>query len=215
MMQGAVVTLDRETVDRLSAGLQGDLITPDDAGYDDARTLYNAMIDKHPALIVRCAHAADVAGIALFLQPMQDLTVEDRISRTQYQYTLEDTDPEELNRWAPVFVDALQARPELRDVSSDQQDRGLQTSLIIDRATASRLGITPRMIDTVLNDAFGQRQVSTIFTSSDAYSVILQAAEADLVLVMRNQALDGIAQRYDQTHARVVAMDAGRRIAAR
>ena len=63
MMQGAVVTLDRETVDRLSAGLQGDLITPDDAGYDDARTLYNAMIDKHPALIVRCAHAADVAAV--------------------------------------------------------------------------------------------------------------------------------------------------------
>ncbi len=120
------------------------------------------------------AQAADAEGIALFLQPMQDLTVEDRISRTQYQYTLEDTDPEELNRWAPVFVDALQARPELRDVSSDQQDRGLASMLVIDRSTASRLGITPQLIVDTLYDAFGQRQVSTMFTQLNQYRVVLE-----------------------------------------
>ena len=77
------------------------------------------------------------------MQPVQDLTVEDRVSRTQYQYTLEDADPDELNRWAPRLVEALQALPELRDVSSDQQDRGLASMLVIDRNTASRLGHQP------------------------------------------------------------------------
>jgi multidrug efflux pump len=120
------------------------------------------------------AHAANVEGITLFLQPMQDLTVEDRISRTQYQYTLEDTDPDELYRWAPVFVDALQARPELREVSSDQQDRGLASMLVIDRSTASRLGITPQLIVDTLYDAFGQRQVSTMFTQLNQYRVVLE-----------------------------------------
>ena len=83
-----------------------------------------------------------VEGIALFLQPVQDLTVEDRVSRTQYQYALEDADPEELNRWAPKLVEVLQTLPELRDVSSDQQDQGLASMLVIDRNTASRMGIT-------------------------------------------------------------------------
>ncbi len=117
---------------------------------------------------------AGVEGITLFLQPMQDLTVEDRISRTQYQYTLEDADPEELSRWAPAFAEALQALPELRDVSSDQQDRGLASLLIIDRSTASRLGITPQLIVDTLYDAFGQRQVSTMFTQLNQYRVILE-----------------------------------------
>ncbi|MFI5341927.1 MAG: efflux RND transporter permease subunit, partial [Candidatus Methylomirabilales bacterium] len=107
---------------------------------------------------------AKVEGITLFLQPVQDLTVEDRVSRTQYQYTLEDPDADDLNRWAPKLVDALRALPGLVDVSSDQQDRGLQASLAIDRSTASRLGISPQLIDDTLYDAFGQRQVSTIFT---------------------------------------------------
>jgi len=117
---------------------------------------------------------AGVDGITLFLQPMQDLTVEDRVSRTQYQYTLEDVDPEELSRWAPTLVEALQALPELRDVSSDQQDQGLASLLVIDRSTASRLGITPQLIVDTLYDAFGQRQVSTMFTQLNQYRVVLE-----------------------------------------
>ena len=120
------------------------------------------------------AQVANVEGMSLFLQPMQDLTVEDRVSRTQYQYTLEDADPEELSRWAPAFVTALQALPELRDVSSDQLDRGLAAMLVIDRSTASRLGITPQLIVDTLYDAFGQRQVSTMFTQLNQYRVVLE-----------------------------------------
>ena len=93
------------------------------------------------------SQVAGVGGITLFLQPVQDLTVENRVSRTQYQYTLEDADPEELNRWAPALVESLQALPELRDVSSDQQNQGLAAMVNIDRNTAFRLGITPQLID--------------------------------------------------------------------
>jgi multidrug efflux pump len=116
----------------------------------------------------------DVEGATLFLQPVQDLTVEDRVSRTQYQYSLEDADAKELYAWAPKMVDALRSLPELRDVSSDQQDQGLQTLLMIDRSTASRLGITPQMIDDTLYDAFGQRIVSTMFTQLNQYRVVLE-----------------------------------------
>jgi multidrug efflux pump len=115
-----------------------------------------------------------VDGITLFMQPVQDLTVEDRLSRTQYQYSLEDPDADELNTWAPKLVDELRTLPELRDVSSDQQDHGLQSLLTIDRSTASRLGITPQLIDDTLYDAFGQRQVSTIFTQLNQYRVVLE-----------------------------------------
>jgi multidrug efflux pump len=114
-------------------------------------------------------------GIRLFMQPVQDLTVEDRVSRTQYQYSLEDPDAPELNRWTPRLVSTLKELPELRDVSSDQQNQGLQLFLTIDRATASRLGITPQLIDDTLYDAFGQRQVSTIFTQLNQYRVVLEA----------------------------------------
>ena len=114
-----------------------------------------------------------VEGIKLFMQPVQDLTVEDRVSRTQFQYTLEDPNIDELNSWGPKFVEALSKNAELRDVSSDQQDKGLNLSVAIDRATASRLGITPLDIDNTLYDAFGQRQVSTIFTQLNQYRVIL------------------------------------------
>jgi multidrug efflux pump len=120
------------------------------------------------------AQLAKVEGIILFLQPVQDLTVEDRVSRTQYQYTLEDADPEELNQWAPKFVGALQALSELRDVSSDQQDQGLASMLVIDRNTASRMGITPQGIVDALYDAFGQRQISTMFTQLNQYRVVLE-----------------------------------------
>ena len=117
---------------------------------------------------------AKLSGIALFMQPVQDLTVESRVSKTQYQYSLEDPDFKELNAWTPRLVEALSRLPELSDVSSDQQDQGLKVSLAIDRDTASRLGITPQMIDDTLYDAFGQRQVSTMFTQLNQYRVILE-----------------------------------------
>jgi multidrug efflux pump len=117
---------------------------------------------------------AQVPGITLYLQPVQDLTVEDRVSRTQYQYSLETPSPAELNTWAPRLVARLRGRPELRDVASDQQDQGLETSVRIDRNTAARLGITPQMIDDALYNAFGQRQISTIFTQLNQYRVVLE-----------------------------------------
>ena len=119
--------------------------------------------------------AAKVDGIALFLQPLQDLTVEDRTSRTQYQYSLEDPDQAELFAWAPRFLAKLQSLPQIRDAASDQQEGGLQAALTIDRDTASRFGITPQLIDDTLYDAFGQRQVSTIFTQLNQYHVVLEA----------------------------------------
>lgn len=115
-----------------------------------------------------------VDGISLFLQPVQDLTVEDRVSRTQFQYSLEDVDAKELAYWTPRFIDKLKALPELRDVASDQQNQGLLATLTIDRDTASRLGILPADIDNTLYDAFGQRQVSTIFTQLNQYHVVME-----------------------------------------
>jgi multidrug efflux pump len=120
---------------------------------------------------------AKVTGIQLFMQPVQDLTVDARVSRTQYQYTLEDPNTEELKAWAPKIVQVLSQRPELRDVSTDQQDLGLLMALDIDRATASRLGITPQLIDDTLYDAFGQRQISTIFTELNQYRVVLSVQD--------------------------------------
>jgi len=117
---------------------------------------------------------AKLQGITLFMQPVQDLTVEDRVSRTQYQYSLEDPDANELNAWTSKLVGALGVLPELRDVSSDQQDQGLQARVDIDRSTASRLGITPQLIVDTLYDAFGQRLVSTMFTQLNQYRVVLE-----------------------------------------
>ncbi len=118
---------------------------------------------------------ARVEGITLYMQPVQDLTVDTRVSRTQYHYALEDPDINELNEFAPRLVEALRKRPELRDVSSDQQDKGLRILVTIDRNTASRLGITPQGIVDTLYDAFGQRQVSTIYTQLNQYRVVLAA----------------------------------------
>jgi multidrug efflux pump len=115
-----------------------------------------------------------VPGITLYLQPVQDLTVETRVSRTQYQYSLEDASPETLQQWAPQFVRELQSLPELTDVASDQLDAGRQLKVVIDRDTASRLGITPQMIDDALYDSFGQRQVSIMFTQLNQYRLILE-----------------------------------------
>jgi multidrug efflux pump len=118
---------------------------------------------------------AKVDGITLYMQPVQDLTVEDRVSRTEYQYALEDANADELNQWTTKLVDKLQTLPQLHDVATDQQTHGSQAMLVIDRVTASRLGITPQAIDNALYDAFGQRQISTLFTQLNQYHVILEA----------------------------------------
>jgi len=117
---------------------------------------------------------AQAGGITLFMQPVQDITVEDRVSRTQYQYSIEDADAHELSQWAPRLVDKFKTLPQLRDVATDQQDQGLQANLVIDRDTASRLGILPQAIDDTLYDAFGQRLVSIIFTQLNQYHVVLE-----------------------------------------
>ena len=118
---------------------------------------------------------ANVQGIELYMQPVQNITVDDRVSRTQYQYTLEDPDQNELNEWSARFVNKLRQLPELEDVATDQQMGGLAIDLVIDRATASRLGIAPTTIDNTLYDAFGQRQINTMYTQLNQYHVILEA----------------------------------------
>ncbi len=116
----------------------------------------------------------NISGITLYMQPVQDLSVDDRVSRTEFQYTLEDPNADELNYWAPKMLAKLQQLPELSDVASDQQTQGIQAKLMFDRATASRLGLTASTIDQTLYDAYGQRQVSTIFTQLNQYHVILE-----------------------------------------
>jgi multidrug efflux pump len=115
-----------------------------------------------------------VQGITLYLQPIQDLTVEDRVSRTQFQYSMEDIDARELADWSGRLLARLRTSPVLRDVASDQQNGGLQVQLVIDRDTASRFGILPAAIDNTLYDAFGQRQISTIYTQLNQYHVVLE-----------------------------------------
>jgi multidrug efflux pump len=115
-----------------------------------------------------------VAGVELYMEPVQNITVDDRVSRTQYQYTLEDPDQNELNLWTGKLVDKMKQLPQLADVATDQQTGGLAVSLVIDRATASRLGIAPSTIDSTLYDAYGQRQISTMYTQLNQYHVILE-----------------------------------------
>jgi multidrug efflux pump len=115
-----------------------------------------------------------IEGITLYMQPVQDLTVEDRVSRTQFQYTMEDADSRELGVWSTKLMQSLRTSPELRDVASDQLNNGLAADLVIDRDSASRLGILPQNIDDTLYDAFGQRQVSTMFTQLNQYHVVLE-----------------------------------------
>ncbi|MFG0538648.1 MdtB/MuxB family multidrug efflux RND transporter permease subunit [Pseudomonas sp. YQ_5] len=119
-----------------------------------------------------------LVGIRLFMQPVQDLSIEDRVSRTQYQFSLSSPDADLLAQWSGKLVQALQPRPELADVASDLQDKGLQVYLVIDRDMASRLGISVSQITNALYDAFGQRQISTIYTQASQYRVVLQAKDA-------------------------------------
>ncbi|MEO5359398.1 MAG: multidrug efflux RND transporter permease subunit [Nitrospirota bacterium] len=155
-------------------------------GVDGTNTTLNSgriLINLKP-LAERKASAVDIIhrlkprletaeGITLFMQPVQDLTVDSKISRTQFQYTLETPNAEELNALAPVMIRALEGRPELRDVSSDRQNDGLRLFLTINRDIAARFGITPQMIDDTLYDAYGQRQISTIFTELNQYRVVI------------------------------------------
>jgi multidrug efflux pump len=115
-----------------------------------------------------------IKGISLYMQPVQDLTIEDRVSRTQYQFTMETVDPNELSLWNSRLVERLSRSPYLADVASDLQDQGLQAYVAIDRDAAGRLGITTAAIDNILYDAFGQRLVSTIFTQANQYRVVLE-----------------------------------------
>src|SRR5437016_4312250 len=119
---------------------------------------------------------AEVPGATLFLQAMQDVRLGGRVSQAQYQYTLVSDNLDELNAWAPRLLAAMRKMEELRDISSDQQDRGLQVPLEIDRASAARVGVTTKMIDETLYDAFGQRQVSTIYTTLNQYHVVMEVA---------------------------------------
>ncbi|HWU89378.1 MAG TPA: multidrug efflux RND transporter permease subunit [Kofleriaceae bacterium] len=125
------------------------------------------------------ARAAEVPGVSLYLQPVQDLQVDARISRTQYQYTIEDADPDVLATWAPRLLEAMRGLPELRDVASDQQAAGRQLHLAVDRDSAGRLGVTTQLLDDTLYDAFGQRIVSTTFTQLNQYRIILEVRPED------------------------------------
>ncbi len=133
---------------------------------------------------------AGVVGITLYMQPVQDLTIDSTISRAPYHFVLEDANATEFNTWVPKLVQRLSQLPQLTDVASDLQQQGLAVDIVIDRATASRFGITPATIDNVLYDAFGQRIVSTIYTQSNQYRVILEVAPA------LQQSLTGLESLY-------------------
>jgi multidrug efflux pump len=173
----AKVILKNPNVDNLASfiGIDGTNVTPNSGRIQinlkprDQRkeTASEIIRDLQPEL-------AKVEGITLYMQPVQDLTVESRVSQTQYQYSMEDADATELASWSQQLLQKLQAIPELRDVASDQLNNGLQANLIIDRDTASRLGVLPQAIDDTLYDAFGQRQVSTMFTQLNQYHVVLE-----------------------------------------
>jgi len=119
---------------------------------------------------------AVVPGATLILQSAQDLTIGGRFGNAQYQYTLQSANLDDLNNWSPRLLQKLRALPQLRDQNSDQQDKGLQAKLVIDRDTASRMGITPQTLDNALYDAFGQRQVSTMYRALNQYHVVMEVA---------------------------------------
>ncbi|MFZ1132790.1 MAG: efflux RND transporter permease subunit [Terriglobales bacterium] len=173
----ARVILKNPNVDNLASfiGVDGTNVTPNSGRIQinlkprnqRKETASEIIRDLQPEL-------ATVEGITLYMQPVQDLTVESRVSQTQYQYSMEDADSAELATWSRQLLQKLQSIPQLRDVASDQLNNGLQADLIIDRDTASRLGVLPQAIDDTLYDAFGQRQVSTMFTQLNQYHVVLE-----------------------------------------
>ena len=173
----AKVILRDKDVESLSSfiGVDGTNTTPNEGRIQINLKPRDQRSDDASAIIRRLQpEIAKVEGITLYMQPVQDLTVEDRVSRTQFQYSIEDADAHELAQWTPKLVAKLQTLPELRDVATDQLNNGLRANITIDRDTASRLGIFPQAIDNTLYDAFGQRQVSTIFTQLNQYHVVLE-----------------------------------------
>ncbi len=177
--QLARVILEDPAVETLSSfiGVDGINTTPDSGRVQITLKPLEERGASASEVIRRLApKLAMVPGVTLYMQPVQDLTVENRVSRSQYQYALEAPNTAELGTWAPRLLEKLKTLPALRDVATDQQDNGLGLLLTIDRDTASRLGISPQTIDDTLYDAFGQRQVSTIFTQLNQYHVVLEAA---------------------------------------
>jgi len=173
----AKVILQDKDVESLSSfiGVDGTNVTPNSGRIQINLKPRDERSDDASAIIRRLQPAVQkVEGITLYMQPVQDLTVEDRVSRTQFQYSIEDADANELAQWTPKLVAKLQSLPQLRDVATDQLNNGLRTNITIDRDTASRLGIFPQAIDNTLYDAYGQRQVSTIFTQLNQYHVVLE-----------------------------------------
>ena len=190
--QLAKIILDDPAVQSLSSyiGVDGD-----NATLNSGRLLINLKPHSERDLsagevITRLQPQLDkLVGIRLFMQPVQDLTIEDRVSRTQYQFSMSSPDSELLSQWSGRLVEALAQRPELTDVASDLQDKGLQVYLVIDRDAASRLGVSVANITDALYDAFGQRQISTIYTQASQYRVVLQAQAGEKI---GPQALDQI-----------------------
>src|SRR4029077_17430329 len=131
-----------------------------------------------------------IPDVTLYMQPVQDLTLDNTVSRTQYQFVMESADSTALSTWTPKLVEALRQQPDLADVVSNQEDNGLAAYVTIDRDSAARLGISVGTVDNALYDAFGQRIVSTIFTQSNQYRVILQADPTEYMSV------DSIASIY-------------------
>ena len=173
----AKVILQDQEVESLSSfiGVDGTNVTPNSGRIQINLKPRDERSDDASAIIRRLQPAVQkVEGITLYMQPVQDLTVEDRVSRTQFQYSIEDADANELAQWTPKLVAKLQSLPQLRDSATDQLNNGLRTNITIDRDTASRLGIFPQAIDNTLYDAYGQRQVSTIFTQLNQYHVVLE-----------------------------------------
>ncbi len=173
----AVAILKDKDVESLSSfiGVDGTNVTPNSGRMQINLKPRDDRDDDVTTIMQRIQReVAGVEGITLYMQPVQDLTVEDRVSRTQYQFSLEDADPKELASWTAKLVAKLKTLPQLRDVATDQQEDAAQANLVIDRDTASRLGITAQAIDNTLYDAFGQRLISIMFTQLNQYHVVLE-----------------------------------------
>jgi multidrug efflux pump len=175
-----VILADRDVVSLSSfIGVDGSNVTLNSGRFlinlkprDERRSSASAVIRRLQRAV------ATVPGVSLYMQPVQDLTIDTTVSRTQYQFVLMDANPDEFALWVPKLLDRLHDVPEIEDVASDFQNEGLSIYVEIDRATASRFGITPATVDNALYDAFGQRIISTIFTQSNQYRVILEAEPA-------------------------------------
>jgi multidrug efflux pump len=173
----AAAILKDKDVESLSSfiGVDGTNMTPNSGRIQINLKSRDDRDDDVTTIIKRLQQeVADVEGITLYMQPVQDLTVEDRVSRTQYQFTLEDADPKELGIWTAKLVEKLKTLPQLRDVATDQQNQAAEERLVIDRNTASRLGVNATAVDNTLYDAFGQRLVSVMYTQLNQYHVVLE-----------------------------------------